>query len=220
MKSLLSILIAMAWSLQTSAADAPSRALTPTDLNMLARVSDPQVSPDGRYVVYVQRETDLEANRGRTDLWLLDLATPKAKPRRITQHVSNDAHPRWQADSSSVYFLSSRTGSQQVWRLPLAGGEAVQITDYPLDVGSFRFSLDGARIALSMEMFPDCADPRCTRDRVDAAGKKKGSGRVYNSLFIRHWDTWNAGQRSNLFVASLGADGRAGSPVWIVGGAP
>ena len=60
-------------------ADDAARAFTPTDLNMLARVSDPQVSPDGRYVVYVQRETDLEANRGRNDLWL---RRPRERDRR------------------------------------------------------------------------------------------------------------------------------------------
>ena len=132
---------------------APRRALTPTDLNMLARISDPQVSPDGRYVVYVQRETDLEANRGRSDLWLLDLEGHAARPRRLTQHSANDTHPRWSVDGTSIYFLSTRTGSQQIWRLPLTGGEAVQITDYPLDVTTFRFSRGGGRVALSMEVF-------------------------------------------------------------------
>jgi Tol biopolymer transport system component len=148
MKSWMCLTTLLMWSVQAAAADAPAHALTPADLNQLARVSDPQVSPDGRYVVYVQRETDLEANRGRTDLWLLDLTHSKLKPRRLTQHSSNDTHPRWQVDGSSVYFLSSRTGRQQIWRLPLAGGEAVQITDYPLDVATFRFSPGGERIAL------------------------------------------------------------------------
>ncbi|HEV7609710.1 MAG TPA: S9 family peptidase [Steroidobacteraceae bacterium] len=194
------------------AADA-ARALTPTDLNLLARVSDPQVSPDGRRVVYVQRETDLPANRGRSDLWLVDLDAENAKPRRLTQHSSNDTHPRWTVDGTNIYFLSSRTGSQQIWRLPLNGGEAVQITDYPLDVSAFQFSSGGGRIALGMEVFPDCADLKCTRERLDAAGKNKASGRSYDRLFIRHWDTWNVGTRSNLFVAPVNADGRAGAPV-------
>ena len=213
MKSWMCMTAVLVWSLQAAAADAPARALTPNDLNLMARVSDPQVSPDGRYVVYVQRETDLEANRGRTDLWLLDLANAKLKPRRLTQHSSNDAHPRWQVDGSSVYFLSSRTGTQQIWRLPLSGGEAVQITDYPLDVATFRFSNDGGRIAVSMDVFPNCVDPKCTRERIDAAGKKKETGRVFDSLFVRHWDTWNTGMRSNLFVAPINPDGRAGPPV-------
>ncbi len=198
---------------QAVAATEAARAFTPTDLNLLARVSDPQVSPDGRYVVYAQRETDLPANRGRSDLWLVEINSTAGKPRRLTQHSSNDLHPRWAIDGTSIYFLSSRTGSQQVWRLPLNGGEAVQITDYPLDVGTFRFSSGGGRIALAMEVYRDCADLKCTRDRIQAAADSKVSARIFDSLFIRHWDRWNAGTRSNLFVAPVNADGRAGTPV-------
>ncbi|HEY6126364.1 MAG TPA: S9 family peptidase [Steroidobacteraceae bacterium] len=215
MKSWLRIATALACGicLEAAAADVASRTFTPTDLNKLARISDPQVSPDGHYVVYVQRETDLDTNRGRTDLWLLDLTSAKPKPRRLTQHSSNDTNPRWEVDGTSIYFLSSRTGSQQVWRLPLTGGEAVQITDYPLDVATFRFSEGGGRIALSMEVFPDCADLKCSRDRLDGLSRKKETGRVFDSLFIRHWDTWNGGTRSNLFVAPMNTDGRAGTPL-------
>jgi dipeptidyl aminopeptidase/acylaminoacyl peptidase len=211
MKSWLRIATAIACGLPYTAMAAG--AFTPTDLNMLARISDPQVSPDGRRVVYVQRETDLDANRGRSDLWLIDLEDATPKPRRLTQHAANDTNPRWAMDGTSVYFLSSRTGSQQIWRLPLSGGEAVQITDYPLDVNTFRFSSGGGRVALAMEVFPDCADLKCTRERLDAAAKNKSTGRKFDSLFIRHWDRWNDGTRSNLFVAPLNLDGRAGAPV-------
>ena len=186
---------------------------TPRDLNALARVSDPQVSPDGRYVAYVQRETDFDANRGRNDLWLVDLQDPAGKPRRLTQHASSDTHPRWTVDGGSIYFLSSRTGSTQVWRLPLNGGEAVQITDYPLDVNTFGFSDDGQRIAIAMDVFQDCEELRCTRDRLDALAKNKVSARTFDQLFVRHWDTWGNGTRSNLFVAPVNLDGRAGAPV-------
>ena len=194
-------------------AEAPAAALTATDLNQLARVSDPQVSPNGKYAVYTQRETDLEANRGRTDLWLVDLTAKDVKPRRLTQHSANDTHPRWSVDGTSVYFLSSRAGSMQIWRLPMSGGEAVQITDYPLDVGSFKMSSGGGRIALGMDVFQDCADLKCTRERLDANSKSKSSARVYDQLLMRHWDTWRDGTRSNLFVAPVNADGRAGTPV-------
>jgi len=188
------------------------RALTPTDLNRLARVSDPQVSPDGRFIVYAQRDADLDANRGRNDLWLVDLDSTKGQPRRLTQHSANDTHPRWSVDGSSVYFLSSRAGSTQVWRLPLTGGEAVQITDYPLEVNSFKFSPDGSHIALAMDMLPECADMKCTSDHLEEAGKRKATARVFDRLFIRHWDTWSNQTRSHLFVALVNADGRAGAP--------
>jgi dipeptidyl aminopeptidase/acylaminoacyl peptidase len=205
------LLLSCAFCLPAAAADNP-RAFTPSDLNALARVSDPQVSPDGRRVVYAQRETDFDANRGRSDLWLLSL-DDGAKPRRLTQHSSNDTHPRWSVDGTNIYFLSARGGTTQIWRLPLSGGEPLQITDVPLDVGSFEFSSGGGRIALSMDVFPDCADLQCTRDRLDAAAKRKSSGRSFDSLFVRHWDEWRNGTRSNLFVAPVNADGRAGTPV-------
>jgi dipeptidyl aminopeptidase/acylaminoacyl peptidase len=204
--------LALACGFCVNAAGA-ERAFTPTDLNLLTRVSDPQVSPDGRYLVYVQRETDLDANRGRTNLWMLDLEAPAEKPRRLTQHMANDTHPRWAADGISLYFLSSRTGSQQIWRLPLTGGEAVQITDYEIDVSTFRFSRIGGRVALAMEVFRDCDNLKCSKDRLDAAAKSKTSGRTFDSLFVRHWDTWKIGTRSNLFVAQVNPDGRAGTPV-------
>ena len=215
MKSWLPCAIALACftlMLDARAADTPG-ALTATDLNQLARVSDPQVSPNGKLVVYVQRETDLDANRGRSDLWLVDLTAVAAKPRRLTQHSANDTHPRWSMDGTSLYFLSARAGSTQVWRLPLSGGEAVQITDYPLDVGSFKLSSGGGRIALGMEVFQDCIDLKCTRERLDENAKNKSSARVYDELLMRHWDTWRDGTRSNLFVAPVNADGRAGTPV-------
>ncbi len=189
------------------------RAFSPRDLNSLARVSDPQVSPDGKRAVYVQRDADLEANRGRTDLWLVDLGGTDARPRRITQHSANDSLPRWSNDSENIYFLSTRTGSAQVWRLPLNGGEAVQITDYPLDVETFRLSPKGEFIAVSMGVFKECTDLACSREKLDASSKSKVSARSFDALFMRHWDTWSNGTRNNLFVAPLNPDGRAGTPV-------
>src|ERR1700761_1013546 len=120
------------------------KAFTADDLVRLKRVTDPQVSPDGRYVAYVVRETDMEANRGRTDIWLLDLTDKGATPRRLTQSDAEDMSPRWASDSRTLYFLSTRSGQSQVWRLSLsAGGDAVRITDYPVAVSALKLSPSG-----------------------------------------------------------------------------
>jgi len=192
---------------------------TAQDLNTLARVADPQVSPDGRYVVYTQRETDMEANRGRTDLWLLDLADGKSlpSPRRLTQHPAADSSPRWAADGSGVFFLSSRGGSSQIWHISLAGGEAQQVTSLPLDVGSFEVSPKGDRLAVSMEVFPDCVDLQCTTDHQAAQSKKKASGKAYEQLFVRHWDAWSNGTLSTLFTVTLEKNMKVGAPVNVSG---
>ena len=203
-----------------------TKAFTADDLVRMARVSDPQVSPDGRRVAYSLRETDMEANRGRNDLWLLELdgratadaAAGAAAPRRLTQHPASDSAPRWAPDGRGLYFLSSRGGSSQVWYLSLTGGEPQPVTGLPLDVGSFEVSPRGDRLAVSMEVYPDCADLKCTVDRKAAQGKQKATGQVYDQLFVRHWDTWKDGTRSQLFTVSLGADGKADAPVKVSGG--
>src|SRR5581483_8828607 len=79
---------------------------TVEDLVRLKRLSDPHVSPDGRYAAYVLRETDMEANKGRTDVWLLDLTQKQAPPQRLTSDPANDSSPRWAPDSRTLYFLS------------------------------------------------------------------------------------------------------------------
>ena len=107
----------------TAAAD-ESRAFTPKDLVMLDRVSGPQVSPDGQTVVFTVRETDWEANKGVTSLWRLALGAKESRPERLTATGSNASSPRWSADGKSLFFISNRSGSDQVWRLGEGPGEA------------------------------------------------------------------------------------------------
>ena len=190
---------------------------TPDDLVRMKRITDPRVSPDGKHVVFVMRETDIEANRGRTDLWLLELADPTLIARRITQNSANDSSPRWSPDGRAIYFISSRSGSAQVWRISLEGGEAQQVTDYPVDVGTLKVAPSGERLALTLEVLPDCADLKCSADALAAKQKGMATGRIYDELFVRQWDTWRNGTHSNLFTATIGADGKAGVPVNLSG---
>jgi dipeptidyl aminopeptidase/acylaminoacyl peptidase len=186
---------------------------TVNDLVRVKRITDLQASPDGRYVAYMLRETDMEANKGQNDIWLLDLTEKNPQPRALTRDPANDSSPRWAPDSRTIYFLSARSGTTQVWRLPVTGGEPTRVSDWPLDVGALKVSPKGDRIAVSMEVLPDCADLKCTRDQLDAKEKNKATGQIFDKLFIRHWDTWKNGTRSHLFTAAIDANGAAGTPV-------
>jgi len=174
----------------------------------LNRVSEPALSPDGTTVVYTVRETDMTANRGRLDLWSLDVTNPEAQPQRLTVHPENDGSPQWSSDGLHIYFLSSRGGSQQIWRIPKTGGTAEQVTELPLDVGSFRLSPDGSRLALSLKVFADCSGLDCSAQRLAAQAASPAKGQVFDRLFVRHWDTWSDGRVSQLFIARL-ENGRA-----------
>lgn len=182
------------------------------DMLAMERISDPQVSPDENFVVFTLRTTDMEANRGRTDLWILELANKKI--RRLTSHPASDFNPRWSPDSRWVWFLSTRSGSSQVWRIRTDGGEAGQITDLPLNASNLLVSPDGRMIAFTMDVFLEHPTPEATRQELDRREEMKASGRLYDDLFVRHWDTWEDGRRSHLFVMDTEKD----APIDVMAG--
>ncbi len=87
--------------------------------------------------------------------------------------------------------------------MTVRAGDAV--TDAPLDVNAFKLSPDGSRLLLSYDVFTDCPDLACTKERLDGREKDKSTGTVYNKLFVRHWDTWADGRRSQLYIADANA---------------
>jgi dipeptidyl aminopeptidase/acylaminoacyl peptidase len=213
------LLLAFVLALHVSPAPAQEKQpFSVQELVRLKRISEPTLSPDGRTVVFTLRETDMEANRGRTDLWSLDVVTKGAMPRRLTSHPANDGSAQWSADGRHVYFLSARSGSSQVWRLNLlGGGEAEQVTNLPLDVGTFKLAPNDANLAVTLEVFADCGDLECTRKRLEASSKSKATGMTHDRLFVRHWDTWADGRVSRLFLYALKNGSVDGEPVALSG---
>lgn len=178
---------------------AAAKGLTIDDMLAMQRLSDPAVSPDGKWVAYVVRDTDLDANRGRLDVWL-QATDGTGEPKRLTSSTQNDSDPAWSSDGKWVYFLSSRGGSAQVWRIAPTGGEAEQVTKLPTDVGGFKLFPDGKRLALVIDVWPQAKSLADSVKRDDAEAKKKSKARVYTELLYRHWDTWEDGKFTHLFV--------------------
>jgi dipeptidyl aminopeptidase/acylaminoacyl peptidase len=194
---ILRLLVTGAALAAAASATAAPRGLTIEDLASMDRVGSPALSPDASRVVYTVRSTNLDKNKGITQLWMLDLKG-NAAPRQLTSHDASSFDPEWSATGDAVYFLSGRSGSSQVWRLPLNGGEAVRVTDLPVDVDSFHVSPKGDRLAVTLAVFRDCADLSCTKKRADDQAKNKATGKLYDQMFVRHWDTWADGRRKVL----------------------
>ena len=204
----------------TSSAATDNNGLKPftaDDLVRLERVSDPRISPDRGYVAYTLRETDYAGNRGVQSIWISKLDTRTS--RKITSGTGNSFSPRWGSDHN-LYFLSTRSGSAQVWQLDQNGGDAQPVTALPLDIGAFLIAPDRKHLIFSADVFPEFgADLAATKKRMDDVAAQKTTGMLYDKLFVRHWDTWKDGTRSQLFSIALDAQGIAtGAPVLLTQG--
>ncbi len=187
---------------------ADKKPFTAEDLIQLQRVSSPQISPDDQSVVYVIRSTDMEANKGRTDLWLTDIQTKKAV--QLTKDPAADHSPKWSGNGRYIYFLSYRSGSSQIWSIDTKKSNRLsQVTDFPIDVTSFKLSPDSNSLLFSASVYPQCADFDCTANQQKVNSESKADGQVYNKMFVRHWDHWIDKTQSQLFLVNLNKEGIA-----------
>ena len=100
----------------------------------------------------------MDADKGRYDLWISDL--DGGQPLRLTSHETNDTSPAWSNDGQRILFLSSRSGSSQIWTINVDGGEARQVTDLPLDIGTFKLSPTGDALVVSLSVLSRLSGPR------------------------------------------------------------
>ena len=193
-------------------ASAHARPLTIEDVVSLSRIGSADISPDGRWLVWDQRETDLAANKGRTDLWRLDLSRKGAAPEKLAADPAlNEASPAFTPDGKWVFFTADKGGKTAIWRVAAAGGAPELVADQ--DVGGFRIAPTGDKLLVWADR---PVGAKSLADSKPAA--KGGSARLYDGYFIRHWDAWADGQRSQLFVLPLSGGKASGDGVAIEGG--
>jgi len=172
---------------------------TTTEMMKLKRLADPQVSPDGKWVLYNQTDVDLAANTKNADLWIVPLAG--GEPRRLTDHPRSDSRGRFSPDGRRIAFVSARDGGGHVYLTDVQGAEPRKVTSPATEAGGVLW-IDDNTLLVTSDVYPDCADAACNKKKLDEAGKPSGA-RVYDKLLFRHWDTWEDHRASHLFVVPL-----------------
>jgi len=197
MRSQLAFLILLGCAAPLLAAGRP---MTVDDLLAVRGVADPHVSPDRKSIVYVVSELDRSTDKTNSDLYLIPLAG--GDPKRLTTSPGADSHPRWSPDGRTIAFTSDRGGSTQVWTIAVDGGEARPLTKLPIDVAGPIWSPKGDKLAVAAEVYPGTTpDQTAAKDKEKEASKSKA--RVYDSLMIRHWSSWDEGKRSHPFLVDV-----------------
>ena len=169
--------------------------LTPEILWKYGRVADAQLSSDGASVIYNVTRYDVKTNKSITDI--LKVSSEGGEAVKITASDGKYLNPRWNPEGTKIGFLSSQSGSFQLWEINPDGTGAVRKSDFPFDLNSFEYSPDGGKILFTSDVKIDKTTADIYFDLPLA------TARIIDDLMYRHWNDWSDYKYSHIFVAQL-----------------
>lgn len=200
------------------------------DMMKLKRVGDPQISPDGKWLIFSVVDVDLAANSKTPHIWIVPLSTDHvgtAAPGRPAERSSaaspaaerilipdqDGDRPRWAPDGKRFAFLSTKEGGSQIWIADFdgAGGTVSAIhtlTSIATEASGELWSPDAKNILFTSDVYPECdgapeAEADCNAKKLDEHEKSKVKALIFDHLLYRHWNAYKEGKRTHIFVASV-----------------
>jgi len=176
----------------------------PFDVNallQLARVSDPQLSPDSHWVAFTVQTPDVEANSHTRHIYVVNLIGGVAT--KLTAGSGQNSRPRWTPDSQHILYLSDSGGSSQVWMMGADGSRPRQVTSLSTGADGHMLTPDGQTLVVTSEVYPECSDDACNKARLAAEEKTKVKARIYTTLLYRHWNQWQTARRKHLLAVPI-----------------
>ena len=187
----------------------PRRAMTFEDFASVRAVADPQLSPDGRTILYAVRTIDIGANRRVPRTFAVPAAGGAAREFPSADISATEA--RWSPDGRRVAYVAGG----QLWVADADGGNRRQLTTLNGGATGPVWAPTGSMIAFTSTVYPECTVDACNAALEKARDTSKVKAHIADNLLFRHWNTWDEGTRSHLFVVSV--DG--GEPRDLIPGA-
>jgi dipeptidyl aminopeptidase/acylaminoacyl peptidase len=221
MRRILLLLLTVAALVASSAAQA-KHPFTFEDMMKLKRVGDPQVSPDGKWVIFSVVDVDLAANTRTPHVWIVPLSEKAGSSpasgglgmtsERVIISDQDADRPRWSPDGKRFAFLSTKEGGAQIWIAEFDGARGAvtdkwKLTSIATEAGGELWSPDGKNILFTSDVYPQCdgtpADEQdCNAKRVKDVEQSKVKAQLFTHLLYRHWNAYKEGKRSHIFVIS------------------
>src|SRR5437764_3534642 len=197
------------------------------DMMALKRVEEPEVSSDGKWVLFAAVDVDLKANTKTPHVWVVPLNQTQGpstslgmtgKEREIISDQDAD-RPRWAPDGKRFAFVSSKENGSQIWIADFDGATGAvaakhRLTNIATEADGELWSPDGKNILFKSDVYPECdgtpeAEAECNVKKLDEVKNSKVKALIFTHLLYRHWNAYQEGKRTHLFVvpADLGALG-------------
>lgn len=172
--------------------------MTPEVLWSFGRLGETVISPDGETVVYTISYYNLEENKRYSDIYTIPVSGGELK--NITNTASNESNIVWRPDGKKIGYISSISGSSQIWEMNPDGSNKKQISDIEGGISGFDYSPDMSKIYYLAsvklddsfhDLFPDLP---------------KANARLENDIMYRHWDTWHDYTYNHIFISDYSND--------------
>ena len=197
-----------------TAAEKEARIFTPEVMWKMGRIGSSSLSPDGKEVLYALTYYNMADNKGYTSLYVMPLGEPD-QARQITDNSGKDNSPAWGIDPATghttVYFLSSRgkdsqgETTPQLWAVGSDGSGMRQLSSVAGGITGFGVSPKGDKVWYTADVKVDSVASS------DIYGMPLSKALIYDDLMARHWDYWEDGAYSHIFVADLNASATDGN---------
>jgi len=203
---------------------APAQAKHPftfEDMMKLKRVGDPQVSPDGKWVIFSVVDVDLAADTKTPHIWVVSLggqpgeggAASFGPGERMIIRDQDADRPRWAPDGKRFAFLSNKDGGSQVWVADFNGTLGAvtgvnKLTSIATEAGGELWSPDGGRILFTSDVYPECDGPAkaeiaCNAKKLKEHEASRVKAQIFTQLLYRHWNAYKEGKRTHLFAITV-----------------
>jgi dipeptidyl aminopeptidase/acylaminoacyl peptidase len=183
------------------------------EMMKLKRVGEPEVSPDGKWVIFSVVDVDLEANTKTPHIWIVPTAGvgSNEKEREIIAEQDAD-RPRWAPDGKRFAFISTKEGGSQVWVAEFDGAAGTVTAVHKQSAISTEasgqlWSPDGKVILFTSDVYPECdgsayREQECNAKKLKEVEQSKVKALIFDHLLYRHWNAYKEGKRTHLFVIS------------------